>query len=229
MGILERTKHVIRADLNDLLEKAKNPEVVLEAYLDELEALLSEAQSIRNAEGAELGSFEARLRDLGATQKTLEKKARTCLGRGDEELARAALEHKMDLAEEMAELEREVRHRRASLEVLDDNLTVLRARIAEVNRKRRELRFKRQLLEARSQIQETLGKLGIERDEPVLTEAQDQLVALESRLEAEESLQQADTDDRVLRLEVAERRKARRQAIEEQLEAIRGQLKRKPS
>jgi phage shock protein A len=103
----------------------------------------------------------------------------------------------------------------------------LRARIAEVGRKRRELRFRRQLLEARSELQETMGKLGHDQDEPMLTGAQDDLHALESRLEAEESMRKSSLDDKILRLEVQERKRKRDAVVDKELERLRKKMGRK--
>ncbi len=227
MGVLERTKHVVRADLNDLLRKAKNPEVVLDAYLDDLETVLEEARSIQSAEEAERDMYAARLRDMQATQKIWESKAVACLQKGDEDLARTALEKKLELNDTVDDLENELRQRRESLSILRESVETLKARIAEVGRKRRELRFRRQLLEARSELQETMGRLGHDQDQPMLTSAQDDLQALESRLEAEESMRKQSLDDKILRLEVQERRRERDEVIDRELERLRKRLARK--
>jgi phage shock protein A len=227
MGVLERTKHVVRADLNELLRKAKNPEVVLDAYLDDLETVLEEARSIQSAEEAEREMYAARLRDMQATQKTWESKAVACLQNGDEDLARTALEKKLELNDTVGDLEDELRQRRESLSILRESVETLKARIAEVSRKRRELRFRRQLLEARSELQETMGRLGHDQDQPMLTSAQDDLQALESRLEAEESMRKQSLDDRILRLEVQERKRKRDEVIDRELERLRKRLARK--
>lgn len=229
MGVLERTKHVVRADLNDLLRKAKNPEVVLDAYLDDLETVLEEAKSIQSAEEAERDMYAARLRDMQATQQTWERKAAACLQAGDEDLARTALEKKLDLNDTVEDLNNELSQRNESLQILKESVESLRARIAEVGRKRRELRFRRQILEARSELQETMGKLGHDQDQPMLTSAQDDLQALESRLEAEESLRKSSLDDRVLRLEVQERKRERDAVVDRELDRLRKKIGRKKS
>jgi phage shock protein A len=227
MGVLERTKHVVRADLNDLLRKAKNPEVVLDAYLDDLETVLEEACSIQGAEEAEREMYSARLRDMRAAQETWERKAAACLQNGDEDLARTALEKKLDLNDTVDDLEHELRQRGESLAILKDSVETLKARIAEVSRKRREFRFRRQLLEARSELQETMSKLGHDQDQPMLTTAQDDLQALESRLEAEESMRRQSLDDKILRLEVQERKRERDAVIDRELQQLRKRLGRK--
>jgi phage shock protein A len=227
MGILERSKHVIRADLNALLKKAKNPEVVLDAYLDDLEAVLEEAMSIRSAEEAEREVYAARLRDIQAAQKTWEKKALSCLGRGEEELARSALERKHDLRSDIESLSNELEQRTESLDILVSSVESLKERILEVNRKRRELRYRRQLLQARTELQDALSRVGQDGDEPVIEGAQDDLSALEGRLEAEEAMRQDNLDDKVLRMEVAERRRHRQQVIDQELDQMRRRLKRK--
>jgi phage shock protein A len=227
MGILERTRHVIRADLNDLLKKARNPKVVLDAYLDDLEVVLAEALSIRDAEEAERNMYAARLRDLTAVMSTMEQKARTCLQNGDEELARTALERKLDLKEDVNELEREMEQRTASLDILNESVQGLRERMREVNRRRRELRFRHQILQARSELQETMQRVGHDKQEPVISQAHDDLAELESRLEAEETVRQESVDDRVLRMEVADRRRRREKAVDDELDHLRRTMKKR--
>jgi phage shock protein A len=227
MGILERTKHVIRADLNDLLKKAKNPLVVLDAYLDDLEVVMAEAISIRDAEEAERGIYAARLRDLNAVMKSMEQKAITCLKRGDEELARTALERKLDIKDDVDELEQELEQRADSLDILKESVRTLKVRIGEVNRRRRELRFRRQIVQARSELQESMSRLGYNHDESIISQAHDDLTDLEGRLEAEETWSKESVDDRVLRLEVAARRRQREEAIDSEIVVLRRQMKKR--
>ncbi len=228
MGILERTRHVVRADLDALVRKAKNPEAVLEGYLDDLQSVLEECESLQAAERAEHGVFQARLRDLAATQSSWENKARTCLRNGDEDLARTALERKIALDAERHELERELEHRSASQAVLDESIEALRLRIAEVARKQRELRYRRQVIEARSQLQRAMGQLAPDADEPVLTEAEDGLAAAESHIEAAEAAEAEDLERRSRKLEAADRRRLRDKQLDDALAALKRDLEREP-
>ncbi|HUU04061.1 MAG TPA: PspA/IM30 family protein [Myxococcota bacterium] len=224
MGILERTRHVIRADLNDLLKKASNPRAILDAYLDDLEMILDEAVSIRNTEETERDMYAARLRDIRAVMETMEKKAKVCLKNNDEELARTALERKLDLQEDAADLKKELDQRTDSLTILEESVHGLKARITEVNRRLREMRFRHQILQARSELQQTMNRAGHDQDEPMLSQARDDLSELEGRLEAEESLRKDTLDDRVLRMEVAERRRQRRRVVDDELASLRRKL-----
>jgi phage shock protein A len=221
MGILERTRHAVRADLNDLVRKARNPELVLEAYLDDLRAVEEEALGLRAAEAAERDLYQSRLRDARAAQRTWEAKARACLERGDEELARSALGKKLDLQDEARDLAVEVEQREASLAILEDSLEALRLRLREVARKQRDLRFRRQMLQARSELQSALQRVDRSQDEPVLGEASDGLTELESNVEAMESLGGEDLDERSLKLEAAARRRRREASIDEELARLR--------
>jgi phage shock protein A len=225
MGILERTKHVVRADLNDRLKRARNPEAVLATYLQDLKSVQTEAANLRATEAGEGDALRARLRDLQHRQQEWESKARTCLKKGEEELARSALERRMELTEETVAVQEEVEHHQASLNVLDESISSLKLRIQEVTRKQRELRFKRQVLQARSELQAALSKLQPDQDGPVLEEADASLQALESRVEAGEWSESHQLNNRALKLEAQERERERELDIEGQLEALRKQLK----
>ena len=74
-----------------------------------------------------------------------------------------------------------------------------------------------------------MSKLGHDKDEPILTTAQDDLQALESRLEAEESMHTQSLDDKILRLEVQERKREREAVIDRELDRLRKRLARKKS
>jgi phage shock protein A len=225
MGILERTKHVVRADLNDRLKRARDPEAVLTEYLQDLKAVQTEAANLHTIEASEGDSLRMRLRDLCARQQEWAAKARACLKNGHDELARAALEHKFDLQDEVDSLQEEVDHHQASLNVLQDSISALKLRIQEVTRKMRELRFRRQVLEARSELQAALSQLHPDRDAPVLEEADQGLLDLESRIQAREWDQDSQLDSRLLKLEAQSREQTREREIEQQLETLRKELK----
>ncbi|MBN2495607.1 MAG: PspA/IM30 family protein [Deltaproteobacteria bacterium] len=225
MGILERTRHVIRADLNDLVRKARNPEEVLAAYLEDLEAVRAEASSLRAAESAERDAFESRLRDLQSAQDNWVAKARSAVRQGEEALARAALDKKLDLQDEIDAARDELEQRRASLEVLEDSLESLRLRISEVGRKRRELRMRRQVIQARSELQQAMNRLEADRDAPLIEEAEQGLSEIESSLEASEALDAEGVERRMLKLEADARKRRREQVIADELDAIKAELK----
>ncbi len=269
MGVLERASHVVRADLNQLLRRSRDPQLVLEGYLEDLEAVLEEAESIRHSEQAEREGYAASLRDIKSVMRDMERKARLCLERRDEELARAALERKLDMQQEAAELEREIGQRDRTIQVLSDSIEGLKTRIEEVRprlkdelglstlmqvpritkitlnmgvgeakteakaldgaleevrRRRREMRFRQQLLQARSSLQQAIGRVGREENEPVLEEAADNLAELEGRLEAEETVRREGLENRVHSAEASARQRRRRQLVDQEVDRIRRQL-----
>ena len=227
MGILERTRNVVRSDLNDLIRRAKNPEATLEAYLEDLKSVQTEARSLRAAESADANRVAARRRDLRAAQQTWRDKARTLLLRGDEELARSALDKQLDLQPDLEEQEDLFEQRQSSLDILEDSIEALRLRIAEVARKRRELRYRREVLQARSELHQAMGKLDPDQDGPILEAAEQGLHQAESRLEASETMEAERVENRFRRLEAAERRRERQRALDLALENLKQEIDRK--
>jgi phage shock protein A len=227
MGIFERTRHIIRSDINTLLSKTKNPEALLDGYLDDLESILSEAKSLRSAEESQRIFIQSRIRDLKAAQQNWEGKARVCLKKGEDDLARSALVHKLDLKEEMEEAARQLSQQETSLDALDETLEHLQRRMDEVHRKRRELKLRRQILEARSELQQAIHTLGPEENAEAFESAQDKMDVLESQIEASESMRQEDSEEKALHLEAADRRRRREHQIQEELESLRAQTQAK--
>lgn len=221
MGIIERARHVIRADLNQLLKKSRNPRLVLEGYLEDLQDILTQARSIRDAERTERDLLASRLRDLREAMRTMEGKARACLEAGDEELARAAVERKLDIAEQAEDLAREVEQRQLGLQAIEDSVETLKQRIDETNRRRRELAFRQQVLEARSELQQAVSRSQAVNQEPIISDATERLVELEGRLDAREMVGDEAGDNPYLRLEAGARRRRRKQAVERELRRLR--------
>ncbi|NMB77285.1 MAG: hypothetical protein GYA21_19425 [Myxococcales bacterium] len=221
MGILERARYLMQADLSDLLRRAADPEAVLEGYLDDLDLLIAEARRLRAAEQAQRDREDARVRDLQQAQRTWEAKARLCLERGDEDLARSALEHKLDMAEEAAEAREERERLDQGLRVFDDQLLALEARREEVVKLRREIARRKQRARARLELQQALQRLGSADEATPAKEARDELDELQSRLEASEEMRGEELSERMLRLEAADRRRRRKAAVEAELSSLR--------
>ena len=110
MSLLERVSTLMRANLNDLLEKAEDPNKISKQILLDMANQLMQLKTqvaIAIADGHRLGKQRAEQEALGATWR---RKAELAVSKGDDDLARAALERALShgrLAEGFAEQERD--------------------------------------------------------------------------------------------------------------------------
>jgi phage shock protein A len=91
MGILDRISTIVKANVHDLLDRAENPEVMLDQYIRELESGVMEAREELINAMADEKRLAAKLEERKRRVRDWEEKAEQALRIGREETARAAL------------------------------------------------------------------------------------------------------------------------------------------
>lgn len=91
MGILERISTIIKANINDLLDRAENPEIMLEQYIRDLESGVNEAREELVNAMADEKRLAARLEERKRQVREWEEKAEQAVRLGKDEAARSAL------------------------------------------------------------------------------------------------------------------------------------------
>ncbi|EHQ89921.1 PspA/IM30 family protein [Desulfosporosinus youngiae] len=94
MGLFKRFSDNIRANLNSLLDKAEDPEKMLDQYLRDMEEDISDAEGSVARQLAVTWKFKAQLDDALAMVEKREAQAVEALKKEREDLARKALEDK---------------------------------------------------------------------------------------------------------------------------------------
>ncbi len=91
MGILDRISTIVRANVNDLLDRAENPEIMLDQYIRELEDGVAEAREELINAMADEKRLAAKLEERKRQVRDWEGKAEQALRMGRDETARSAL------------------------------------------------------------------------------------------------------------------------------------------
>jgi phage shock protein A len=91
MGILDRISTMVKANVHDLLDRAEDPEVMLDQYIRELESGVMEAREELINAMADEKRLAAKLEERKRRVRDWEEKAEQALRIGREETARAAL------------------------------------------------------------------------------------------------------------------------------------------
>lgn len=98
MGILDRISTIMRANINDLIDKAEDPEKMLEQILRDMESQIGEA---RNAVATMIAQEKELKVDMEENERLTtewQRKAELALSRDQEDLAREALKRKNQYA-----------------------------------------------------------------------------------------------------------------------------------
>lgn len=152
MGIFSRTRDIIAANFNDLLEKADDPAKMIRMIIMEMEETMVEvrASAARTiADQKEMGRHVSKLHRL---QADWADKAQLALSKDREDLARAALVEKnkaTDMAEQL----------KGEIGVLDDAMRAYEADIEKLQTRLREARSRQTAIAARLESAENRVRL----------------------------------------------------------------------
>jgi len=160
MGLFDRLSRVVRANLNDLVSKAEDPEKVLEqAVIDMQEDLVQLRQAVARSI-AEQKRTEQRYNQDSSEARKWEERAKLALGKGDEALAREALTRKKSLSDTAAAYKTQLDQQSTIVESLRRNLIALESKISEAKTKKNMLQARAKSAKANAELQQTLSGIG---------------------------------------------------------------------
>ncbi len=96
MGITDRISRIIRANINDVLDRAENPEVMIDQILRDMESGINEARGQVATMIAQEKLLAEDLRDAERLADAWGEKAERAVAAGKDDLAREALRRKKD-------------------------------------------------------------------------------------------------------------------------------------
>lgn len=163
MGILDRISTVLKANINDLIDKAEDPEKMLKQLMLDMEKDLIEVRKeVALAIQTEKRLYQQYMQNE-AQAKGWEEKATLALKSGREDLAREALQRRNTYQQTALGFQ-------SQWETQSKNVEMLKNQLAQLESKMNEARIKKDLLIARSrqakaqqQIAKTMGKIGQSR------------------------------------------------------------------
>ena len=160
MGLFDRLSRVVRANINDLVSKAEDPEKVLEqAVIDMQEDLVQLRQAVARAIATQKRT-EQQYNKNKREADTWQQRAQLALGKGDENLAREALVRKKSFADTAASLKLQLDQQTGNVSTLKRNLIALESKISEAKTKKDMLKARANAAKANKQLQESMNNLG---------------------------------------------------------------------
>ena len=159
MGILDRVSTVIKSNLNYLINKAEDPEKMLDQILIQMRQQLVEAKrevAVAIADEKRLGTqLEAELEQV----REWERRATMAVQKGEDDLAREALRRKADHEQIAIGYKKQWDAQKASTDNLKNALRALSEKIEEAARKKNLLIARQKRAEAQKHIHEVMTGL----------------------------------------------------------------------
>lgn len=201
MGVLERVNNILRANINDLLDQAEDPEKMLEQIIRDMEA------AIRDAKGqvAEMIAQEKMIkRDMEQSQELADewaRKAELAVKNGKDELALEALKRKKDYQAHADVYRQQWEAQKAAVEKLKQELEELESKYDEAKRKKDVLIARQKRAAAQAQVVQTQERLDTIDYGAELDRMERRILQEEARAEAATELAEEPIEDEFAALE----------------------------
>jgi phage shock protein A len=152
MGIFSRTRDIVAANFNDLLDKADDPAKMIRMIILEMEETLVEVRASAARTIADQKEMHRHTMKLDRLQADWGEKAELALSKSREDLARAALVEKRKASDMAGQLTEEIK-------VLDDSLRAYELDIDKLQSRLREARSRQTQIAARLESAENRVRL----------------------------------------------------------------------
>ena len=143
MGIFSRMADIINSNINAMLDQAEDPQKMVRLIIQEMEDTLVEVRSSSARVLADRKDALRRLEQVRREAAGWEDKARLAITKGREDLARAALQEKRAIDEEVSMVE-------AELAATDEHIAQLNTEVAQLQQKLDDARARQKALTMRS-------------------------------------------------------------------------------
>lgn len=180
MGIFSRMTDIINSNINSLLDQAEDPEKMIRLIIQEMEDTLVEVRSSSARVLADRKTAARRLEQVQAEAESWEQKARLAISKGREDLARAALQEKHAIEDEVVAVE-------AELKATDDHISQLNEEVAKLQQKLTDAKAKQKALLMRSKTVESRIKVKRQMNREALDGAFQRFDHFERRMDTLES------------------------------------------
>ncbi|MBH8565705.1 PspA/IM30 family protein [Nostoc sp. CENA67] len=201
MGLFDRIRRVVSANLNDLVNKAEDPEKMLEqAILEMQEDLVQLRQGVAQAIAAQKRT-EKQYNDAQNEINKWQRNAQLALQKGDENLARQALERKKTYSDTSTALKTSLDQQSTQVETLKRNLIQLESKISEAKTKKEMLKARITTAKAQEQLEGMVRGMNTNSAMAAFERMEEKVLMQEARAQSAAELAGADLESQFARLE----------------------------
>ena len=160
MSIFTRLGDLLKANVNDLIDKAEDPEkMVKQIIIDMDKELVKSTQALGKAMASER-QIEKQLNDAKAKSDDWAAKAKVALNAGDQDLARKAVEEKLKVDENVAKFQQMYDTISAQTAAIKSQVEELKAKLEEAKNRQAMLIARSQMADTQKDLAQSLGGIG---------------------------------------------------------------------
>jgi phage shock protein A len=158
MGIFSRLSDIVNSNITALLDQAEDPEKMIRLIIQEMEDTLVEVRSSSVRILADRKSAQRRLEQIQLEANSWEEKAKLAISKNREDLARAALQEKRSIEEEIMIVETELKATDEHITQLNNEIGQLQQKLSDAKAKQKALLLRSKTVESRIQIKRQMHR-----------------------------------------------------------------------
>jgi phage shock protein A len=214
-SILGRISQLAKANINQLLDRAEDPEKMLDQLVRDYTNSIAEAeeavaQTIANTRMAEqdLQIDKDAAREWGQKAAAASAKADELRTGGDsagadkfDNLAKVALSRQITYENEVKEAEPRIAQQNATVQQLKDGLTLMRTKLEDLKNRRSQLVARARAAEAQAQVQESMSSIDVMDPTSELSRFEDKIRRQEATVQGRAEARSTTLEDQFAELE----------------------------
>jgi phage shock protein A len=200
MGILDRMTSVLRANVNDMLDHAEDPEKMLNQILRDMEDALRQGQSQVAEQIAQEKMISSDLDKARQNSDDWGRKAELAVSKGIDDLAREALHRQADYQAQVELYQKQLDVQHQAVQKLKADLDALQDKYEDARRNKDALIARSKRTTAQQQIHTASAKLSNVDYSSDLARMERRIQEREARAAATEELRKSSTEDQFRQL-----------------------------
>jgi phage shock protein A len=201
MALLERVSTLIRANLNDLVDKAEDPEKMIKQIILDMQNQLLQVKTQVAISIADLHVLEKKQKDNQESEQQWLRRAEMAVDKKDDALARAAVERAMSYKSMTESFQQQVEDQKVQVENLKTALLKLQQKLAEAQNKSDMLVAQHRRSRAMGKATDAGIAIGTETHAVAFDRMKNKVQHTEAAVQAKADLVADDVDDRFAALE----------------------------
>ncbi|MDG0991385.1 MAG: phage shock protein PspA [Luminiphilus sp.] len=158
MGIFSRMSDIVNSNINALLDSAEDPEKMIRLIIQEMEDTLVEVRSSSARVLADRKTAERKLLRITQEVGDWEEKAKLAISKGREDLARAALQEKRAIEEELEVSGAELQSADEHIEQLNSEVGQLQQKLSDAKAKQKAILMRSQTVHSRMAVKRQIHR-----------------------------------------------------------------------
>jgi phage shock protein A len=216
MSLFDRVSRLVRANVNDAVSKAEDPEKILEQSLRDMQDNFVKMKEAVASAIAQQKRSQAQYDNQMREAKTWQERAELAIKKGDDELAKQALMRKKGLTDAATALEAQLAQQTGQVDGLKKNMLMLESKIAEAKAKKDMLKARAQAAKANEQLQSAMNTMSNDSAMAAFERMEDKVMQMEARGQAAAELAGANLETQFMTLQAGD--------VDYELEALKQQV-----